>query len=662
MKKHLLLLAVAILANGCIRPPEYNPDRSTASVAYSFTGGENMTDLFNFTATYTDDSNLPVTERVRTLPWTKQIKARLPFDAHLEIRFDAKDRIPDRGGYEVGFGGAIERAAATRASHRLSQDSAGDKLRFSVTLPEGVSPDAVDAVIPALKYDKHFAFTLTVDDAMVNAWSRIFPLIHRKWIDDKEFFHLGCTPTTGFVPSTALAMTDGCGNERRFGFGVALWPTLTDNWHPEGRMLERSTSFYNPYITWEELRRMLDFGVAVHFHNVNETKYAKTDPEQIVQGLADDYERTFLKLGRRMKVLALPDGNRFYIEAIKSFPQIEFARSSLSRNRIYLNDCGSLRGGDTCGGQTTSDISMKLAELAEQAASDNPYWVALTVHRPKKEYMDMLTQICNLYGASGADNIWAASWDEIYEYQELRYSSTVEKSVSGQTVVFEVTVPQRSNFYYHELSFLITGAGKGTAAPVSDNISGFSCADRGGDLLVNVNFDPQLPVRAEKYTFEYEFSRSETDKDDALYFISMLRPELAEPLLDRIEHPSSPLRVNSIAINGGDAVTNIRDITIDIDAYGTPVSYRAGESADLSAVPWQSYTGSPVDYRLSEGYGPKTVYLQLASDTRQSNVASDAIHYSDMPESGVIGRQAAEQYQKVYDEYILTVDKTIEIE
>jgi len=624
-----------------------------------------MTDLFDFTATYTDENDQEASEAIRTFPWTKRITAQLPFDAHLEIRFDAKERIPDRKSYEVGFHGAVERSDATRtasSSPTLSQTPADGKLRFSVTLPEGVSPHGVDAAIPALKYDKHFAFTLTVDDAMVNAWSRIFPLIHRKWVDDKEFFHLGCSPTTGFVPPTALAMTDGCGNERRFGFGVALWPTLRDNWHPEGRISEQSTSFYNPYITWEELRRMLDFGVSVHFHNVDETKYGKTDPAQIVQGLSDDYEKTLQKLGRRMKVLALPDGNRFYIEALESFPQIEFARSSLSRTRIYLNDCGSLRGGETCGGQTTSDISVKLAELAEQAASENPYWVALTVHRPNKEYMDMLTEIHKSYGSAGADNLWAASWDEIYEYQELRYGSTVEKSVSGQTVVFEVTVPQRSNFYYHELSFLIAGAGKAAAAPVSDNIYGFSCADRGGDLLVNVNFDPQLPARAEKYTFEYELSGSETDKDDARYFISMLRPELAEPLLDRIEHPAPPLRINGITINNGAAATCVRDITIDIDAYGAPVCYRAGESADLSALPWQPYDGTPIRYELSEGYGMKTVYLQLASDSRESNIASGAIHYSDVPESGVIDRQAAEQYREIYDGYILTVDKKIELE
>lgn len=345
----------------CMKPPKYQPP--TTAVEYSFEAGKDMTALFNFTATYVDADNRTVSEKIIELPWIKLMDAPTPFNANLEVEFTAKNGDLELEKYEIGFKGEISQPIATKPNEVLPVSKAtinDGKLLFTITLPQNISPVEVNLSVAPLKYNKHFAFTLTVDDSSVNAWSKFFRLIHRKWLDDIEFFHQDITPSTGYVPEHSLSMTDGCGNERRFGFGVAIWPTLGDDWHPDGRIVESSTSKTNPYITWNELRTMLDFGNAVHYHNVNEMVYDKTKPLDILNGLELDYQKVVEKLGRKMKVLALPDGNKAYIEAAQSFPKIEFIRSSLvSENLIYLHSCKGLKGVQTYGGNGTSDIKRK---------------------------------------------------------------------------------------------------------------------------------------------------------------------------------------------------------------------------------------------------------------------------------------------------------------
>lgn len=660
MKKILfLLLCCSFFA--CIKHP--TPKPQVTPVLYEFDVSKDMGNLFNFTATYINGDEKIMSERLNSLPWKKQVDVSIPFDAHLEIEFAAKKDIPDKKSYDVGFKGNITQISNlnTASKSKNTRADADGKFRFAITLPNGTSPDDVNLSVAPLKFDKHFAFTFTVDDAFENGWSKIFRLIHGKWIDDEEFFHLGCIPTTGYYPESTLCMTDGCGNDRRFGFGEAIWPTLRNFFGGvahDPRMQESSTS--SIYITWEELRIMLDFGCSVYFHNVDETKYEKMNPEQIGQGYVDDYEKTVEKLGRQMKVLALPDGNKAYLEAAKSFPQIEFTRNSTESGKlIYLNDCGSLKGKETYGGSSTQTVENKLNELATQAASDNPYWVGMTVHRASQEHMDMLTQVYKLYGKAGADNIWAASWDEVYEYQELRYGSSIEKRVEGQTVTFEVTVPERTNFYYHELSFLISGIEGATIIPISENIYGLSYADRNGKMLVNVNFDSELPKRAEKYTAKYEATGLEADKDDARYIVSLLRSELAAPYLARLDHTEPPVILTGITINDGANTVYSRLINVAIDASASATSYRIGETADLSTQPWQDFDGSAVGYTISNGYGSKTVYVQVAGGSRQSTVASATIRYADVPESGTIDRDAVKAYMEKYDGYTYTIDKKI---
>lgn len=508
----------------------------------------------------------------------------------------------------------------------------GDRIQFSVTLPTGTSPDDVNLSVAPLKYNKRFAFTYTADDTVVGAYSRIWRRINRKWIDDVEFFHMGCVPTTGYIPTNTLCMTDGCGNDRRFGFGVAIWPTLRDEYHPDGRIRDSSTSTTNIYITWEELRAILDFHGSVYFHNMDETKYDKTNPAQVIQGLKEDYDKAFEKLGRRMKVLALPDGLQSYVDAGRIANFVSFMRSSLSYNLIYLNDCGLLRKAETYGGEHTSDITRKLEELETQHAADNPYWVGITSHRVSLEMMGMLETIYERYGKGGDDSIWVASWDEVYEYIAMREGLAFMKNVSGQKVTFEIYVPKGASYYFRDITFLLSGISSTEGVTINTettSIKGLTFGINNSSMLVNVNFNPSILELAEKYTAKLESSATQEDKDDAVYFVSMLLPDLAAPFTARINTvvigvPDN-LRLNNVTINDGQKSTTERNISISLGVTGTPTYYRVSESPNFTSADWILYASNFIQFVLSSMLGAKTIYVQLKNATVESNVLSASI-------------------------------------
>lgn len=525
---------------------------------------------------------------------------------------------------------------------------AGEILEFSVELPSGVSADAVNLNFAPLKYDKHFAFTYTADDAVEGAYARIWRRINQKWIDDNEFFHPDTPKTTGYIPAYPLVYTDGCGNDRRFGFSVALWPNKRNAYNPDGIMKDTSTN--SIYITWEELNILKDFGASLLFHNVDEDAYSNTDADAIMKGLQDDYNKVFQKTGVRMKVLALPDGNAAYVTASDKSPLIEFYRSSLhNQEKIYLKSTGSLYKKRTYGGTNSSDNGVKLSELATQHASSNPFWVGITSHRVDLTRIELLETIYSLYGKGGDDSLWVASWDEVYEYIQMRLSSAVKKIVSNNTITWKILVPFSNNYYYKDLSFLLSGITSVDALSVSDKILGYSYAAHGSGLLVNVNFNNLLLERAEKYTSQFEVTLSDEDKADAYYFVNQLKDTLKAPFVARLSANETAPILKSISINEGAAITYEQSVSISLDMAGSLTHYKIGENVDLSGVPWVAGTSKILSYKLSDVYGSKTVYVQVKNIFGESEIRSSSIAYSERPDVSytVTGRANNSAYGSV---------------
>lgn len=539
MNRNIVFPAIAALLlfclAGCVKPLKA-PRRYEYSVSVS----SDLLKLFKVESANTVSDQAINVNEIKNTEWTKQIIVDDGFKPEMTVRLTARKGAKDgtlltKEVYQMSIDCAINDGRITSVTTKgVVEDGGPVTFQFKVPVPSGANPDDIGISMPHLKYDKHFAFCFTIDDSYVNGWSKLFKAMNGRWVDDIEFFHFGLKKTTGYQPEHSLCFTDGCGNDRNFTFGEAIWPSWWNEYSPDGFIKDENHSEHSPYISWEELQIMTDLGNAVHWHNVDENKWDKTDVSQLVLGLKEDYDRTMEKIGYPMKTLAQPDGSKNYLDAAQQSPLVCLTRATTSNIEISLYDSPSLFKKNIFGGYENATIERKLVELEKQAASDSPQLLGMLVHRCGQEYVDFFQTIYAKYGKGGSDSIWVTTYDELYEYFERRNAVEFSSTVADGYKVFQVTLPYRENFIYDELSFVITGADS-AAVPVSENLVGFSSAQRAdGTVLVNCNFSPTLIDRIGNYTNLFNATSVEEYRLDAEYLISLLRADLRETYLARI--------------------------------------------------------------------------------------------------------------------------------
>ena len=88
------------------------------------------------------------------------------------------------------------------------------------------------------------------------------------------------------------------------------------------------------------------------------------------------------------------------------------------------------------------------------------------------------------------------------------------------------------------------------------------------------------------------------------------------------------IELTGISINNGATGVTNRNVSVKFNYMGTPTRYRIAESADLTSVAWMDWTGNMVNFTLSEGYGNKTVYAQIATSEFESDIVSVSVNYA----------------------------------
>lgn len=90
------------------------------------------------------------------------------------------------------------------------------------------------------------------------------------------------------------------------------------------------------------------------------------------------------------------------------------------------------------------------------------------------------------------------------------------------------------------------------------------------------------------------------------------------------------LHILTLTIGGGAATVYDNVVSVELTYSGDtpPTHYRAGETADLSAAAWAEYPGA-FSFTLSEGYGEKTVYVQIKNAAEESAVISGTVIYAE---------------------------------
>ena len=518
-----------------------------------------------------------------------------------------------------------------------------EKIHLEFSITNTSNTENVRIYSPGIKYNKKWIFSYTADDGPVGAYGKILQAVNKKWIDNEQFFHLDQTQTTGYVPTQTLGYTDGCGIEKRLPIGVSIWPNCGNSYNPYFMDKYKPNKYY-PYITWEELVPIIDFGGSIYFHNMNEDKWSKNIPSEIISGLEEDQYKTFNKIGRKMKALMRPDGNNNYITAAESYNDIKliFAEGSPATD-LYPQEASNLEKAVGYRKISTDNLTKDSTWIAQIHNLAKPQWCHFFTHKPLQNTIDLLTNVNNLYGKNGLDDVWMASVDEVYEYWYMRKSLKISKNISNNILSIDLEVPIDSNFYHKDLSLIISGVRENlNSIRSSNNIYGLSTAYLGEDsMLVNINFNSLLLERAEKYTHLYELKKDEDSKNDALYFINQLTDERKATFLSRINGSSSntQIDISSFTINNGIDNTTSQQVQITFNTTKQPTHYKIGETANLTNQEWVNYSSNTVKYKiLSSDLGQKIIYLAVKDAEGYSNIYSAGIELKapiPMPEEGI---------------------------
>ena len=535
----------------------------------------------------------------------------------------------------------------------------GDVVEFDVELPDTVDKESVSLEIPPLKYNKKMVFRYVTDDSY-SIYQYIFSAINKRLIA-KEFnladgrvlsYHLGMQGNPeldryvsgGYYPEHFAQCTDGAGVKHRYATTVSAWgDKLKDQY------IGQDVGMHWPWTSEKEFKFYFDFGFMCAYHDLIGYDIDTVNTQEEFDKCMSDTVALFREyVGRVPKLMVEPNGDHKYIRFCRGNdtvqmitaqsgdssirkvypfkPDFSLGKEDVTVERLFAY--GNDMTADNDNPQYAQDLLDILSGFNTATDRNTIYWLIGSAHRSSHWEAVLIRKIHELYGDIGTDSLWFPTLEEFFEYWYMRENTLSVKTVTDTGVHYKMYVPKGANFFFRDLSVLISGISslEGVSVTSGDNVYGTSFAMNDGKLLVNLDFNSLLMERVNKYveSFEADYN-AEYAYDDACYFVQMLKPGLKEPYLVRINKWVSPPVLESFTINSGQDFTQDRNVTLNITYSGqAPSHYMASENAGFAGASWVEYTATPT-FKLSEGFNAKTVYVKLKNVYGETGTLSDGI-------------------------------------
>jgi len=539
----------------------------------------------------------------------------------------------------------------------------GDVIEFSVSLPDNIDKEAIQVTIPPIKYNKKKVFSYITDDSY-NIYQYIFAGINKRmvarWFGNEPnkngyYYHYGMQGQTKFdqyvseqyYPEHFLQCTDGAGIKHRYSTMVACWPDkLRDPYQPS----YNDAGMQYPWISEKEFLFYQHFGFSLGYHDLqgydaNITTQAQFDQcvENTVK-LFNEYVRmipkTMIEPNGDHKYLIFSQGNDIIQNLTaqsgdtlikKAYPfKSDFSLSkydiAVERQFAYGSDMNDVNDNP----QYATDMLKILDNFSKSADKTSIYWLICAAHRSSHWELVLFKKIHELYGDIGDDSLWFPTLDEFFEYWYMRANSTIVKQITDTGINVKVYVPKRPNFWFRDISCMLSGITDITGVSVTSgsNVFGTSYAINDNQLLVNLDFNERTLDSANYFVEQFEKDyNAEYAYDNAYYFVQKLKKGLRETYEARLNKWTSPPVLLTFKINNGATTTKETAVTITTTYDGqSPSHILISENVDFSGAEWQTYSDT-VDYILSSDFNVKTLYCKLKNVYGNSAVLSSKIEY-----------------------------------
>jgi hypothetical protein len=418
------------------------------------------------------------------------------------------------------------------------------------------------------KYDKEFAFSLDMDDGLIGQYRVAVPLFNGGNIVYED-------GVTSNYPG--LFITDGCGNNIPFG---ATFCINMNNIQPVAGAYMSEFMLRDSYVKGMSLKNH-GFSARTQF----EAPFWDADPvirdQQVTYEIKHNYDRLKEVLGIKINNFIAPSHDSTYdpitIQLIQegylkfanniNNTQDEPAHYEARTAEYWLSQIPNLvfvgRDFQTWGQsfitRTNSDfdfINTKLSSVGSEHA-----WFTFGIHNVdlgesstpsgnQWKYLDFKSLMEGLesnYGASGSDNIWVTSMNNVYEYMISRSTCVVSSVQQGNVVEVNLDFSGvSSEFTEHALSMIvdadtnITDISYVGFQTTSHKVNYKSLGN--GHCLINTSYRPPYEaavfkrLEAQVSVEIAESTKTQVDKDTAQNLVTNLTPgEYKNSLQSRLD-------------------------------------------------------------------------------------------------------------------------------
>lgn len=331
-------------------------------------------------------------------------------------------------------------------AQNTSSSSAAVKATVVITFDQ--APTSLQISKAKVKYNKEFAYSFTLDDGLVSAYSNVFPILKggRKAANDVYY--------NGF------SYTDGCGHLIPFKAGIA-WNSANST--GEDLHTDNSTG----YMSWAQLDELYEAGWDVLNHSFSHktrgyNALGLPNPsltDQIYdQEISANVDRVAQMTKNKIEMthLVVPSGDNGYYK--RAF--VNDMKAVYDQNWQILGQGAGLAVEDPL---DYKDFIMNRNILANDLNTANAllnltastvlnetksYWVNSFTHDVETNAssggtdIDMLvkhmTYIEKTYGSKGNDQMWMAPLQEVFEYLQCRDRTAMTWRQDGNKVYVEL--------------------------------------------------------------------------------------------------------------------------------------------------------------------------------------------------------------------------------
>ena len=453
------------------------------------------------------------------------------------------------------------------------------KLRVKIT---GVPSGTYAVAVPPLKYDTENVVSFTTDDCNTTTLSVVWAAINKRpisihtvdggagsWMYHANQYLAGDLPDVVYKTfDDYLTYTTMFGKER-LKQGVAIWPYAGNK---DGAFMDRTIAvdktatnqyrFMVPYLVWEDVNLIAKYGVDFYYHNIGTEKFG-TDKDiyNVIQGLTGDMYRTKAMTNRLMKVIARPDGNNVFMDAMEDMPRIDV---SVAENSPAV-DCKPYVDDDwwhkvwsrIFSDDIDGNLKSKLTALFGETNTANKTWFHFCCHTAVgSTWGEFLKYISQTYGAM-SNKMWFATVGEAYEYKYMKqYAKISNIQTGGTTLQFDVEMSFKENFNYKDLTFKLTGVNvtstSGMTIEAYDvNDESYICpiqqvGVRDNVLYCQIGCEDTLVSNIEYFASKYEETEDTIWKDDAEFDMPKLDSARRAAFQDRINAISAAVKITTI--------------------------------------------------------------------------------------------------------------------